>query len=232
MPDFSLLIPHDDTGDERRNALVAWTSTYWRSRLPEAEVLVGGVGATPANRSANRNLLAGQATGDLLAFVDADCTTRIADMNQALTIAQESVGLVKFGRVEWLSRPATRRLIRTAASAPLVVGAGDVERFRDEPRGLAFIMRREVFEAAGGWDERFVAWGEEDTAFTLAAETLAGPLTWAPSTAYHLWHPRARHLGEHEYNSPSFVANHEHRLRYNAAAGDPEAMRELVAKCR
>jgi GT2 family glycosyltransferase len=55
--------------------------------------------------------------------------------------------------------------------------------------GGAVVVSRAAFEEVGGYDERFVGWGWEDTSFAIALEKLCGPQTRVPGPLYHLWHP-------------------------------------------
>jgi hypothetical protein len=86
---------------------------------------------------------------------------------------------------------------------------------------------RTVWDTVGGFDELFRGWGMEDTAFALAATTLVGPLVHMEGECWHLWHPSAP---EGHINTPSANANRARGARYQAAAGNPDAMRALMAE--
>lgn len=232
MPEFSLLIPHD-TGQPWRQKLVDWCAARWRHHLPEAEVLVAGAGRSPANRSANRNLLASLASTDLLAFVDADVCSAIRAVRNAVELCRTEA-LVKFNTVTWVHKRGTQRLLRTDPTATLAIYPEDIQKVNrpGDLLGLGFFMRREVLEAVNGWDERFDGWGHEDPSITHAIETLVGPMVRIAEAAYHLWHPRATQGGEHDKSTPGFLARRALGAKYIAAHGNLEAMRKLVAGCR
>jgi hypothetical protein len=82
----------------------------------------------------------------------------------------------------------------------------------------------EMLREVGGYDERFVQWGAEDDAFAAALSTLAGPPIQLDRTVLLLWHPAAP-LGREQY-----ARNVALLARYQAAADDPAAMRELIAE--
>lgn len=230
MPDFSILIPHN-AGDPHRERITAWNAARWRAHCPQAEVLVGGVEAEPPNRSANRNFLAAQATTDLLVFMDADVTTRTRDLGKAVELARATGGLVKFRRAAWVEQAETLRLLDADPAAALGFQTEGLAIRKGLLMGFAYVLRRDVFDQIGRWDERFVGWGEEDIAFTLAAETLAS-LERVNAPAYHLWHPRNKAEGaEHNKQSATFQANKVLCRQYEAAAGNPEAMRKLIGLC-
>ncbi len=226
-PALSILIPHDDRGDAHRNALAAWTKAYWQARVPEAEVLVAGVGADPPNRSANRNLLARMARTDLLAFIDADAISSIDALRRAVELARTE-SLVKYAGVNWINARATKALLRQDPADTVTVLPEDITHDNATLWGLGFFMRREVLEVVGGWDERFVGWGHEDPSLTMAVNTLVAPMVRVPDWCFHLWHPRQTEGGEHDKRTPGFLANRQRGLAYREAEGNPEAMRALI----
>lgn len=87
---------------------------------------------------------------------------------------------------------------------------------------LAF--RREDYLAIGGMDPRFQGWGWNDSSFALQADTLLGPRHRLPGAGLHLYH----HLRPNRKSDPDARANFLLGQRYEAAAGDPEAMTLLV----
>ena len=187
-------------------------------------MLVGGLGRE--NRSANHNLLARQASTDLLLFPDADCAMGVQAVRELAAQAAEGTAVVKCQHTVWLTQTATERLLRSSPGQRLRVTQADIMHQNDYLPGLMYAMSRNVFGAIGGWDERFVGWGGEDRAVCCAASTLA-TLQWLPVTAYHLWHPPAPG-GKLNKRDPGFLRNCRLRDRYRAAEGNVEAMLRLV----
>lgn len=63
-----------------------------------------------------------------------------------------------------------------------------VQKRREVCNSRVTIVPEPVFEAVGGFDDRFQGWGHEDVAFYAAARTVNG-MVQLPGIAYHLWHP-------------------------------------------
>jgi hypothetical protein len=83
------------------------------------------------------------------------------------------------------------------------------------------IITKEVFEALNGWDERFLGWGYEDFAFTMAHETLIGPISKINNYAASLFHEdRDKELVEN---------NKEHAELYASYVNDRSSMKDLIA---
>ena len=233
----SILIPHDTNSIcAEHTANVEWAAARWRVSLPEVEVIVGGVGR--ANRSANRNALARAASGDMLLWFDGDAV--VADPRAVLDYVCEALQagnpLVRLGGgVRWLGRPTTRKLLaEPPPTGPMPEDTWPPHvRIAPSPAqggtrtsrhgGLMYATTRRNWERIQ-WDERFVDWGREDTAWTYAIERLIGRGHWAPQFAWHLWHPRTR---AHKWRSSSAQANHERWLQYQGAS--TEELQALVA---
>jgi len=56
--------------------------------------------------------------------------------------------------------------------------------------GSGWVMTKEAFFEMNGWDENFVGWGCEDSAFQLACESIfGGTMPRSSGYCYRLWHP-------------------------------------------
>lgn len=234
----SVLIPHDtNSACPQHTANAAWAAERWRQSLPDTEVIVAGVGRH--NRAANRNALARAASGDMLLWFDGDAV--VADPQATVAhvagLLSEGVPLVRLGGgVRWLGRPTTVKLLRTepqagawpAAQWPAHMRVSASPQQGGDPSrrhgGLMYATTRRVWERVP-WDEQFVDWGREDTAWCYAIERLVGRGRWAPQFAWHLWHPRTR---QHRWQSDTAQANDARWQAYRAATD--EQLQEIIGR--
>lgn len=102
---------------------------------------------------------------------------------------------IPFTRVEFLGKGATASVLRGEVSpySPKLL----LRTTSPFARGPV-VVSRELFEATGGWDERFEGWGHEDVAYRRVLTLLAGrPVPPAePRILRSLWHPISPHRGK------------------------------------
>jgi GT2 family glycosyltransferase len=151
-----------------------------------------------------RNAAAKAARGEVLVFLDMDCIptpTLVADYAAALG---ELDGLL-MGEVMYLPGGATSGQDGTGdwsydGFAAVAVRHSDrqgppaagIERCTDYRCfwSLNFAMRRDTFMATGGFDERYVGYGGEDTDFGKGVAEAGIPIAWIRGgLAYHQYHP-------------------------------------------
>ncbi len=84
-----------------------------------------------------------------------------------------------------------------------------------------FMMRRDLWDTIGGYDERFVGYGVEDIAIYRAAATMGGAAR-NPGTLYHLDHPER----PEPPNEKNWAVNNE----YGWASWDKELMAKVLAR--
>lgn len=86
---------------------------------------------------------------------------------------------------------------------------------------------RSLWEAVGGFDERFVGWGWEDLAFWAACSAIGGGFHRVQGDIYHLWHPRSWEANE---GGPHHPANQVLGERYLAAKTNARATQAIIAE--
>lgn len=164
--------------------------------FPVRQIRMGGEGLPLA---AARNFAAAAATGEGIIFLDMDCVatpTLVSDYARWLSVFDGLLmGEVRYlpdgavdARFDW-ARFETIGVLHADRRGPPAHGIETCEDYRCF-WSLNFAIRRKTFLEAGGFDERYVGYGGEDTDFGKAI-TLAGvPIAWMRGgRAYHQYHP-------------------------------------------
>ncbi|WP_033438686.1 glycosyltransferase [Saccharothrix sp. NRRL B-16314] len=128
----------------------------------------------------------------LICVLDADALVdrNFVERNVARFDRDGSGGFLPFRDLTYLDEPASARAIADRC----VAGAGeaDPERLRGfvvhRAPGMCVWLRRDVFEAVGGMDERFEGWGREDLDFVMRVQ-LATAFDQYDDRMVHLYHP-------------------------------------------
>jgi len=217
-----VLVPRRSDGGQR-DRVWNWLRPSWE---PFGDVVEGHHEGGPFNRSAALNQAAAAAGDwDVAVVIDGDvvCDRGLVDVAVAHATATGGPAIAYTVRVH-LGEEMTDRVLDGYR--------GDWSRGQESVKrdacSSANVVRRDVWDLAGGFDERFVGWGWEDVAFKHATETLSGQRTRRiPGTLWHLWHPVAR---DSHRGSRTLRANQLRHRMYRAANGSPDAMRQLVAR--
>jgi len=215
------LVPWRADGGHRER-LWAHCHKLWAQALPDIPIVIGASPEGPFNRSAAINDAA-WGNWDVGVVLDADVIANPDHVLDAIWLAS-STGRVAlpYDRFTGLNTSMTERILRGYA--------GDWERgarFRSNRHESSIVcIPRALWDEIGGFDERFVGWGQEDVAFIQAARVLGGGIERIAGTVFHLWHPRAP---ERDKAQPDYVANQALGERYRRTR-EPEAMRELLAE--
>lgn len=147
--------------------------------------------------AAARNLGAAVAPSDHLVFLDVDCIPGpdLVASYRTYHVSGLVCGPVRYLREGWVRRCPDRTVgqLQTASREHPARPTPDVDRTDDRFElfwSLSFATDRETFDRIGGFDERYVGYGGEDTDFAYRARRAGVPLRWlAAGTAYHQWHP-------------------------------------------
>lgn len=200
----SVVVPFRPTDDPDRTKAMAWVVNRLGAHFPSTEIVVESDGSDdgPFNRARAVNRGVAQTTGDVLVLSDAD----VVGEAEALYLAVLTVGVeayhsawaIPYDRYVHLNPLATDRVLRLPPSAEVGFAEADVgdvydertrpvRRFGGSVCGLV-VITREAFDEVGGYDENFVGWGWEDTAFAATVWGLVGPPERVHATCAHLWH--------------------------------------------
>lgn len=189
-----VLVPYRSDGGHR-DELWDWTlSNFWGHLA--FRVVAGRSPDGPFNRSAAVNDAATKAATawkgnwEVAVIADSDAWVPAQNLDAAIRKAREAGKLVAaFDHVIELDRDTTQWMMHYG---PQGLDHTKTERVRTgdmETQSLVLVVPRPLWEAVGGFDERFQSWGAEDNAFWKACEVVGGKPERIPGPAYHLWHP-------------------------------------------
>lgn len=224
MNDPSIVIAYRDMGDEARRSAFAFVCD-WYAPLGWPTVWEQGTSDETFTRASAINAGVRRAAGDIIAQVDPDSLVPLDTLRKAVTWAAEQPGLVVVhDRYLYLTREATAEVY--GGRNPFTFSPADCEQSGMGGVGNAVVFSRQTWELAGGFDERFGLWGNDDGAFAVAADAIAGPTRRIVGDMVHLHHPR---LPQSDPQHPDYVAGFVLAAAYrDAAAEGPDAVRRLV----
>ena len=214
-----VLVPRrDDNG--WRDELWGYVRSYLEREHSDWPIHEGHHDDGPFNRSKAINAAARQAGDwDVALIADSDTVTPPASLRTGAEMASALGYMVNCLDLRvLLNEGATRRIIEGRVDQRAAWRkASWVERIEYEAPSSAVVVRRDLFDRVNGFDERFVGWGHEDSAFRVACETVTGvPMLRVGADAYHLWHPESPEVR----GTPTRRANMARLAVYERAAGD------------
>lgn len=220
------------TDHGHRERVWRWCVARWSATLASGwSIHCAGDPSQPFNRAAARNNAVAEAARldpRWRVVVLADADVAVGDVEQVYAAAATAL---ETGRLTYahtwqatLSRDATERVL--AGEDPTTLPRDDADWEQRTYSGVLAIPRP-LWDALGGYDERFVGWSYEDLALMLAAKVLAGRVARVTGTVFHCWHDRPRDERE---GQPHYAANHALFERYQAASKSVSAMREVLKR--
>jgi predicted glycosyltransferase involved in capsule biosynthesis len=220
--DVSVLIPFkSDNGP--RDAAFQWIKKFYNKAMPEAEICIGEDNSELFNRSKAINNAFKKSTRNIIVVADNDTIFDPVIITQSIALLDRYAWVVPFHDVLNISEENSKKIYESKAKWPLKVKIKDYRR-KDFSRwaGKLNVLPRKTFKKVGGFDERFIGWGCEDTAFALSVNMRCGAYHRLNSDVYHLWHPYVGTKG-----NPNHDAN-EAILKQYKKAKSKEEMKKLI----
>lgn len=217
----SILIPYQ-TDHGPRDRLFHWVYRFYRHTMPEVEICTGTSDTKMFSRSLAINNAARKATRNVFAIADADVFFNPATLINAIKLLDQHAMVVPYEKVQYLSASDTERILKVKPGWPVAINEPTTQKPFETFGGLT-VVKREDFEAIGGFDERFVGWGGEDVAFYISITTLCGPYKRLQNDVYHLFHPITGPKGNPKHRNNVLRAQ-----KYFKAQGNKEAIQKLL----
>lgn len=211
-----------DNGE--RDRLWDYCRSYWAEQMPEMEIVEGHhEGGGPFNRSASINKAA-KGDWDVAVILDSDSVVDPGQVRDAIELAVKSGELVlPFDSRNMLNPKGTQQILGGfVGSWSRWVGSRERNRV-----SCCVVVPRALWDAVGGFDERFEGWGAEDEAFHAACTALGG----SQRLRGPLWH--FHHAPSPHHNQSTALYRQALRLgqRYSEA-GSADGMRHLLREPR
>ncbi len=222
----SVIVPWRPDAAGERQPLWDWCRDRWEAEKLVDEIIECDSEQHPFTRGTSINLGVEQAKGDVIVIADAD--SFVGDVRAAIGMVQMGVpwvvnyGMHRYFRVD----PATTEDYLSGSLSTRLDPFQYLERVAVAYSGCV-VMLRSSFERAGGFDERFRGWGEEDVAFMEAMRVFVGDFARSNTFCVQLYHT---HIEADRYQHPLYPANRDLGNRYAAARGDRESMLALIGE--
>jgi GT2 family glycosyltransferase len=211
--------------DGERDRLWAYCRRHCETELPALEIVEGyHEGDGPFNRSAAINRAA-EGEWDFAVILDSDTIVDAEQVLAGIELAEETGALVlPYKLRNMLSEAGTSAILdgHVGSWEPWVIA-------RERNRvSCCVIVPRALWDAVGGFDERFEGWGGEDEAFHAACAAL-GVVRRLDGANWHLWHAPSPH---YDTSTPLYRQALRLTQRYRQAAVNEFEMRRLLRESR
>ena len=214
----SILIPYRPDSPQRE-AIAAWHRHHLQTTYPCVQTIRCDDGAVdgPFNRSRALNRCRALATEDLLWVLDVDTAPHPDDLGIALAALGDHAWIDPYRTALELDQVGTTFVLDGRATPH----SWNRHTVRGHAHGLPLI-RADVWDDIGGWDETFAGWGYEDMAMHDTLTTLHPPVIAPPIEHIRtLTHPR-------QASVQSARAHDHYNDAYLPARGDAHAMRQII----
>lgn len=221
----SVLIPYQSDQGGPRDAALRWALDFYSRTMPGIEVCIGEVSGNPFSRSKAINRAARQATRDVFMIADCDIVYDPNLVLETISYVNDRQWVIPFSRILRLPEDISQMILSQTADWPIPTILGNRDENSAYYLGGLNALKRNAFDAVGGYDERFIGWGGEDEAFAYAMDTLIGTHVRLDGEMVHFWHPFVGPEG-----NPHYETNYALYKQYKEARGDVQSMRKLIGR--
>jgi len=246
-PKISIIIPFK-SNDRIRIRNFRWLLEYWKDSLPHAEIIIGKPGKGIFCKGQALNRAVRRSRGKVIAVIDADaylhwdvvehCANRILEEQKR----GHNLWYIPYRTLSRLTKHATRLVTHSDPRNPFMPPCpppkayidtiGHSQMYGYRYCAMAFIIPRKAWDLIGGFDERFVGWGNEDICLMRTLDTVFGKHKTVKGCIFHLYHPYIGHNyltrkwdGQDSANMNARISNRYHRANRN-----PSLMWELIGE--
>lgn len=222
-PRVVILVPWREQTERR--VLWDFCRPQWVEHFPDWDIYEGASPDGPFNRSAAINDAARQAGDwDVALIIDADVMVNPPSVRNAVELAAQTDRMVVAHNVRiMLTQHGTEKILKGYEGSWRRQGFVEVE-YHDSVSCAVAVTRR-AFDTVGGFDEKFVGWGYEDSSFLIAVEAHFGHHALIAGETWHLWHPHQPETAAKDKLRQANLARHG---RYVDARGDRDALQTLI----
>lgn len=189
-----IILPWRDAGCEYRRKHFEYLYDFYSG---EFDVVVGDNNGD-FSRSGARNAGVANSNSEVVVIIDADNYIPVDQIKLAIKYARRRRGLVKpskfFG---YLTEEATSVFYKEGK----IVNIDNM--WMNKPvmdfAGGAYVIRKDLYEDIGGFDEGFTGYGAEDDAFHALCLSKLGRISYVAGMNYHLYHPAYRVTSKENY---------------------------------
>ncbi len=222
--ELSILFPISQTLPNDRQTNFDFIKSHYIDMFPNSEIVIGIDDSNSKEFCKSRavNNAAKAASKDILLIADIDMYINKESILKSIEIIQEYGWIIPYDNLIKLNEEQTMLLIHENIYPSLVDGY----KFHLRGGGLQ-IVQKHVFNFVGGYDERFVGWGGEDTSFCASVDCLYKTGYKILDKAYHLYHKRQNGVGLYKQGEKENKKLRDKYWKY-ADNKDKQAMEKLI----
>ena len=216
-----------------RDRHLAWTLERYKRMFPLAEIIVSadnsatGAAWNGFCKSKHINQGVDAAKNQNILITDIDVILNKEAILAGIAAIEQYCCILPYNVLYKLNAGSSNRVlirkpVETMPPTPLQRQQKNII-VKNKPQGI-HLIRKEDFMKMGGYDERFIGWGSEDSCFQLACRTiLEKDIGYMEYDAYHLKHPIMKNRQQERDERVGHLVE-----KYHEALNDKEKMRAII----